>query len=162
MAMIEKWRKSLDKGGYAGALLSNLSKAFDSIDHELSIAKLYAYGLDKDVLEFIYIYLRGRKQSTKINSSSSSFAEILYGVPQGSVLGPLLFNAYICDLFYDIDNLDFASFTGDNTPYLISVHLHVKEGIDEIFDWFTKNFHDGNAELPLQKFMWKSSCEISR
>ena len=53
MAMIEKWRKSLDKGGYAGALLSNLSKAFDSIDHELSIAKLHAYGLDKDVLEFI-------------------------------------------------------------------------------------------------------------
>ena len=99
MAMIEKWRKSLDKGGYAGALLSNLSKAFDSIDHELSIAKLYAYGLDKDVLEFIYIYLRGRKQSTKINFSSSSFAEILYGVPQGSILGPLLFNAYIFDLF---------------------------------------------------------------
>ena len=51
--MTEKWRKSLDKGGYAGALLSNLSKAFDSIDHELSIAKLHAYGLDKDVLEFI-------------------------------------------------------------------------------------------------------------
>ena len=119
MATIEKRRKFLDTRGHAGALLIDLSKAFVCIDHELLIAKLRAYGFDTDALKFIYSYsyLKGRKQRTKINSSYSSFAEILFGVPQGSILGPLLFNAYICDLFYDIDDLDFASFAADSTPY---------------------------------------------
>ena len=140
MAMIEKWRKFLDIGGHAGALLTDLSKAFDCIDHELLIAKLHAYGFDTDALKFIYSYLKGRKQRTKINSSYSSFPEILFGVPQGSILGPLLFNAYICDLFYDIDDLDFASFADNNTPYsclsdMISVLGQLKGGIDKISDW---------------------------
>ena len=68
-------------------------------------------------LKFIYSYLKGRKQRPKINSSYSAFAEILFGVPQGSILGPLLFDAYIYDLFYDIDVLDFVSFADGNTPY---------------------------------------------
>ena len=102
MAMIEKWCKFLDIGGHAGALLTDLSKAFDYIDHELLIAKLHPYGFDNDALKFIYSFLKERKQRTQINSSYSSFSEIFLDVPQGSILGPLLFNAYICDLFYDI------------------------------------------------------------
>ena len=113
MAMIE-WCKFLDIGGHAGALLTDLSKAFDCIDHELLIAKAHAYGFDNDALKFIYSYLKGRKKRTKINFSHSSLAEILFEVPQGSILGPLLFNAYICDLFHDIDDLDFASFADDS------------------------------------------------
>ena len=104
-------------GGHAGALLTYLSKTFDSVDHELLIAKLHAYSFETDALKFIYSYLKGRKQNTKINSSYDSFAEILFVVPQGSILGPLLFKAYICDLFYDIDDLNFANFLDDNTPY---------------------------------------------
>ena len=140
--MTEKWGKFLDIGlGHAGTLLSDLSKAFDWIDHELLIAKLHAYGFDTDALKLIYSYLMGRKQRTKINSSYSSFAEILFGVPQGSILGPLLFKVYICDLFYDIDDLDFTSFADDNTPYfcladMASVLGQFKGGIDKIFDWF--------------------------
>ena len=134
MAMIWKWRKFLDIG-HSGALLTDLSKAFDCIDHELLIAKLHAYGLDTDSLKFIYSYLKGRKQRTKINSSYSSFAEIRV------LLGRLLFNAYICYLFYDIDDLDFASFADDSTPYscssdMISVLWQLKGGIDKIFGWF--------------------------
>ena len=93
MAMIEKWRKFLDIGGHAGALLTDLPKTFDCIDHELLIAKLHAYSFDTDALTFIYSYLKGRKQNTKTNSSYSSFAEILLVVPQGSIFGPPLFNA---------------------------------------------------------------------
>ena len=142
--MIENWRKFLGLGGHAGALLTDLSKVFNCIDHELLIAKLHAYGFDTDALKFIYSYLKGRKQRTKINSSYSSFAEILFGVPQGSILGPLLFNAYICDPFYDTDDLDFATFADHNTPYsclsgMISVLGQLKGVIDKIFAWFTKN-----------------------
>ena len=71
----------------------------------------------------------------------------MFGVPQGSTLGPLLFNAYICDLFYDIDDqyLDFASFADDSTPYsclshMISVLRQLKGSIDKIFDWFKRIF----------------------
>ena len=67
--LIEKWRRSVDGGGQDGALLSDLSKAFDCIDHELLIAKLYAYVFDKNSLYFINSYLKGRKQRTKMNSS---------------------------------------------------------------------------------------------
>ena len=104
--MIEKWRQSLDSGGQAAAVLTDLSKAFDCIDHELLISKLNAYGFDNSSLTFIYSYLSGRKQRTKINSSFSCWAEILFGEPQGSILGPLLFNAYICDLFSEVSDLE--------------------------------------------------------
>ena len=78
----------------AGALLNDLSKAFDCINYQLIIAKQKAYGFDTDVLKFIYSNLR----RNKLNSPYSSFAEYLSAVSQGSILGPLLFNAYICDL----------------------------------------------------------------
>ena len=72
--------------GNAGASLTDLSKAYDCIDHKLLIPKLHGYDFDTDTLKFIYFYLKGRKQRTKINSSYSSFTEILFGVTQRLVL----------------------------------------------------------------------------
>ena len=81
-AMIERLKKCLDKkGGIYGAVLMDLSKAFDTINHELMIAKLKAYGFDNSALEIISSYLSDRWQRTKINSSFSSWEELLCGVP---------------------------------------------------------------------------------
>ena len=91
MTIIEKWHKFLKIEGHARTLLTDLPKAFDCIDHELLTAKLHDYGFNYDKLKFIYSYIKGRKQRIKINSSYSSFAEILFGVPEESILGLLQF-----------------------------------------------------------------------
>ena len=87
-----------------GVFLTNLSKDFDCISLDLIIAKLEAYDFHTDPLRLIHDYL-----SNKINGAYSSWKDIFYGVPQGSILGPLLLNIHLCDLFYFLEGLDIAS-----------------------------------------------------
>ena len=144
LAMIEKWKKSLDqKGGYAGAILMDLSKAFDTINHELLIAKLEAYGFGNHALETIHSYLSDRWQRTKVNNSFSTWRELISGVPQGSVLGPILFNIYLNDLFYEL--FDVCNFADDTTLYacdmeLMNVINQLEDNAYTAILWFENNY----------------------
>ena len=121
--MLENLKKALDKGNCTEILLTDLSKAFNCIFHALLIAKLNAYGFSKNSLRLINNYLSARKQRTKVGDSFSTWREIIYGVPQGSVLGPLLFNIYINDLFLFSEGFLMCNYADDCSPYEVSLPL---------------------------------------
>ena len=88
MCIIGHWNHCLDKGGVIGTVLIDLSQAFDSLDHDLLLAKLSAYEVDSKSLKLLQCYLSNRLQRTQIQSEFSEWLEIIPGAPQGSILGP--------------------------------------------------------------------------
>ena len=149
--MIESWKKALDKKQQVGAVLTDLSKAFDCINHKLLMAKLEAYGIGQKALHFIYDYLSKRKQRTKVNSSYSSWREIKYGVPQGSILGPLLFNIFLNDIFLFTENIKITNYADDNTPYAFESDIDtlietLEHDTNILLTWFEQNEMKSNND----------------
>ena len=151
MALVEKLKKSLDERSYSGAVLMDLSKAFDTINYELMIAKLNAYGFEKTSLKLIHSYLTQRWHRTKINNSFSTWKELLNGVPQGSILGPLLFNIYINDLFFILDDTETCNYADDTCLYACDKDLgnlltRLTHDSNLAIDWFEYNYMKLNNE----------------
>ena len=99
---------------FVGAVLMDLSKAFDSIPHDILITKMYAYGFSINAVTFFYSYLKRLKQNVKSNNTHNVFQVLLSGIPQGSILGPLFFNILINDLYLWITKIDLLNFVDDN------------------------------------------------
>ena len=90
--LVEEWREHLDENFVVGAVLTDLSKAFDCIAQNLLIAKLVACGFSDTALRYVYSYLRNRKLCERINNTYSNYQKIKSALPQGSILGPIFFN----------------------------------------------------------------------
>ena len=142
--MLEKWKASLDKGEYVGVIFMDLSKAFDTINHDLLLAKLKAYGFSHNALVFMLSYLKNRSQRVNINNNFSKWEEIIAGIPQGSILGPLLFNIFINDIFYFEDKSYLSNYADENVLYAFGSNMtEVKDKLSQdqkLSEWFTENF----------------------
>ena len=142
--LIEEWRAHLDENFVVGAVLTDLSKAFDCIAHDLLIAKLAAYGFSDTALRYIYSYLSKRKQYVGINNTYSSHQKIISGVPQGSILVSIFFNLSINDLFFFVSNVSLHNFADGNTlPAFAETILELidilQSGSEIVIDWFKSN-----------------------
>ena len=125
-------------------------KAFDCLPQERLIAKLDAYGFDKSYLKLIHSYLSNRKQRVKLNDRYSSWSKILFGVPQGSILGPLLFNSFTCDMFDFLEDFDIANYADDSTPYCAGKSAEfVVNNLEHLstilFKWLDNNYMKVNT-----------------
>ena len=137
VSMIEKQKERMDISGAFGALMTELSKTFDCLHHGLLIAKLDAV---KSV-KLIYQHFSNRKRGVKAVNACSSQKEIFYRIPQGLILGLLVFNIFLCDLFYFLEGVAVASCADDTTPYSANRtnYLVIKEighFFEVLFKWF--------------------------
>ena len=121
-----------------------VSKACDCSPHDLLIAKLEAYGLQNGSLNLLLDYLSFKKERTKVGSANSKWSKIRRGIPQGSILDPLLFSIFINDIFMIIEQSDICNFPDDNTLYSCGKRLtEIKENFvsdtKSILSWFRLN-----------------------
>ena len=151
MSLLEQWRTNLDNQGYARIVIMDLSKAFDTVNYELLLAKLHAYGFGKSTLTMVNSYLTNRWHRTKINSSYSTWRELLSEVPQGSILGPLLFNIYLNDLFFILDETNVCNYADDTGLHACDKELNevircLEHDSCLAIEWFENNYMKLNKD----------------
>ena len=126
----------------------DLSKAFDSINHSSLLAKLKVYGFSNQALRLLQSYLCNRFQRSIINGSFSSWNEVITEVLQGSVLGPLLFNIFLNDVFLFFSKCQLCNYADDNTLYKLGKYMKkIKNDLEMDFMILQKWFHENQMVL---------------
>ena len=151
LKMLEKGKPSVDEGNVFGALLTGLSKAFVCLDHELLIEKLNAYGFSLPALRLINDCLSNKRQRTRIENSFSDWFEVILGVPQRSILGPLLCNIFLAESFLVLKDVDIANFADDNTPFTSANNIDdftdsLEKASISLLKWLQHNLFKGNSD----------------
>ena len=141
--MIETWRRCLDENKIVGATITDLSKAFNCLPHDLLVAKTEAYGLDTKTLKLMLTYLSGRKQCVKIRNSFSLLKLILFGIPHESILEPIFFNIFMNDIFFLLGS-DLHNFADDNTVTAVAETIQdlinsLEVKTSNIIEWMKDN-----------------------
>ena len=134
--MIETWKRKLNIGHKVNVNYTDLSKAFDSLNHELLISKLKCYGLDENAVEFFRSYLANHYQCCRINNTLRDWRKILAGVPQGSILGALLFNIFLNILSF-LKDASLGNYADDSTPYAYNENLEDKNYLHYLVGFMT-------------------------
>ena len=149
--MLEKCKKAVDKGECISALFMDLSEAFDTINHDLFLEKLKAYGFLLNARKLMHSYLKNRKQQVQISNKFSSENTVIAGFPQGSIDGQLLFNLFINDLILFIQYCTLSKYADDNNLFSMGINKgKIKSILSSDFrvvnDWFYKKFMVLNRE----------------
>jgi hypothetical protein len=158
--MTEDWRRALDNRQVVGVLFIDLKKAFDSVSHPILLNKLHGLGISGDIWSWIMDYLSNRTQITVVNGCHSKQMKVKFGVPQGSVLGPILFSIFCNDLpeiFCEDDDTELEMYANDTTLYVIGptvdiVTFRLNEVLGKFYNWCTFNSltpHPGKTEYML-------------
>ena len=157
LQITEKWKNAMDKGLIVGAIFLDSQKAFDSVSHDILGQKLQAVGISGDLYSWIVSCLRKRKQYTEINGKSSVEEEVLFGVPQGSLLGPKLYTILVSDLPEAITEREVTLFADDTSIYCIGDNVDkiidsLNLAMEEVLGWCRRNkltVHPGKTEAML-------------
>ena len=146
--MLELRKEALDQRKSVSAIFMDLSKAFDTLNHDLLLAKLEAHGFSENSIGYIQSYLDNRLQRTNVNNNFSLWKDIFAGVPQGSILGPLIFNIYINDIFLFVDNAQICNYADDTTLYPVQEnHKTNRDILNKNFLSLRKWFYDNYMVL---------------
>ena len=148
--LLQQWHKELDNSGLVGTILMDLSKEYECLRHDLIITQFDVYGLSKSSSSLLLEYLTLRKQKEKIGSSYSVWNESKRVVPQVSILGSLLFNVFIDDIFMFIEKTEVCNFVHDNTIYecgedFSNILENLKHNLKILLKWFRINSLQANT-----------------
>jgi hypothetical protein len=152
-ALINNILSSLNTKTLVGGLFCDLQKTFDCVNHDTLLSKMKFYGFTGSTGKLMESYLRQRYHRVVINNNSSTWREVQYGVPQGSILGPLLFLIYINDLSKSVSNKSIPILFADDTSFILTSYddSELRHKANEVFNIINKWFHSNSVILNYNK-----------